>query len=332
MTRKSFLVLLGATALSVLAAAATLVLDRGAPVVAFAGERLLPGLDQSSADIARVIVRDGDFEATVERRDGAYVDAASGYPVDTEVLQDLVGALALAEIAEAKTTDPDRYADLGLAEPGAEEGAGGEIVLEDADGKEIAHVIAGKRDYTLGGLTGGQYVRRVGEDDTWLVRARIDPPSSRSGWFDTRLFEAEESQIVRASLVPVDAEAIAVAREDDSFVLQAELPAGKVARSTQVNRIPRLFATLDFDDVRAAGDAAETGAVLSAETADGVTIRLAALAGDGSDTWVRIGVEGSGEAAEALRERTKGYEFALSSYEGQVLDWTLDDLTEDAES
>lgn len=137
---------------------------------------------------------------------------------------------------------------------------------------------------------------------------------------------------MRASLVPVDAEAIAVAREDDSFVLQAELPAGKVARSTQVNRIPRLFATLDFDDVRAAGDAAETGAVLSAETADGVTIRLAALAGDGSDTWVRIGVEGSGEAAEALRERTKGYEFALSSYEGQVLDWTLDDLTEDAES
>ncbi|WP_340110276.1 DUF4340 domain-containing protein [Pikeienuella sp. HZG-20] len=333
MTRKSFLVLFGVTALSVLAAVVVTLLDRGAPAMALAGQRLLPGLDAASSDIARLVVRDGGVQTVVERRDGVYVDAASGYPVETEVLQELVGALTLAEIAEAKTADPARYADLGLAPPDAEKGAGREIVLEDGDGEAIAHVIVGDRDYTLGGLAGGQFARRGGEDETWLVRARIDPPSRRAGWFDTRLFEAEESEILRASLSPGEGEAIEFAREDGAFVLKAELPEGRAARGGQVDRIPRFFTALDFDDVRETGDAEETGAKISAETADGVKITLAALAGPDDDrAWVRIAVAGSGEAADTLRARVEGFEFALSSYDAQLFGWTLDDLTETVES
>lgn len=47
---------------------------------------------------------------------------------------------------------------------------------------------------------------------------------------------------------------------------------------------------------------------------------------------MRIVVDGSGEAADALRGRTDGFEFALSSYDAQVLGWTLEDLTEAVES
>lgn len=182
MTRKSFLYLLGATVLSVLAAVVVLVFDRGAPVMAEAGQRLFPGLDAASADIARLVLRDGDTETVIERRDGSYVDAASGYPVDTEVLHEIVGALTLAEIAEAKTTDPARHADLDLAAPGAEDGAGREIVLEDADGDVIAHAIVGKRDYTLGGLTGGQFLRRGARTrHGWPVPGSTRPAAARAG-------------------------------------------------------------------------------------------------------------------------------------------------------
>lgn len=334
MTLKSFFILAGATVLSVAAAAATLTFDRGTPALAGAGERLFPGLDGAAAEIARVTLREGDFEAVIERRDGTFVDAASGYPVDTEMLQEIVGGLTLAEIAEAKTSDPARWGDLGLAAVDAEEGAGSEIVLADEAGDEIARVVVGERDYTLGGLTGGQYVRRGDEEATWLARARIVPPSRRSGLFDTRLFETEAGSIVRASLTPEEGEEIAFVLMGASLALENEPPVGRVERDSQIARIPRLFATLDFDDVRAAGEAGESGAALSAETEDGITITLTALEPDEEDdrTWVRIAVEGSGEAADGLRTRTEGFEFALQTSDAQVLGWTLDDLTEPAES
>lgn len=336
MTRNSFLILLGATVLSVLAALAVLTFDRGGAAMAMSGERLLPDLDSKASDIARVVLRDDDEEMVIERRDGAYVDAASGYPVDTGVLQDLVGALALAEIAEAKTTDPARHAELGLAAPDAEEGAGREIVLEDADDGVIAHVIAGDRDYTLGGLTGGQFVRRGDEDATWLVRARINPPSRRAGWFDSDLFTGEESDVLRATLTPREGDPVTFAREDEAFVLTGDLPEGKVARESNINRIPRFLAALDFDDVRKAGEVREQGATLTAELADDLTVDLTELVdsdGDGDDnTWVRIDVQGSGEDAEALRDRVDGFEFALQSYDAQIFGWTFDDLIENAES
>ncbi|MGB0497807.1 MAG: DUF4340 domain-containing protein [Rubricella sp.] len=334
MTRTSFFLLAGATALSVVAAAATLTFDRTAPAVAAAGERLFPGLETSAGDIARLTFREGDFEAVIERRDGVFVDAASGYPVDTETLQEIVGALTLAEIAEAKTTDPARHADLGLAALDAEDGAGSEIVLENGAGETIAHVIAGDRDFTLGGISGGQYVRRGGEDATWLARVRIDPPTRRSGWFDTRLFETEAEDIVAASLTPAEGAPLQFARDGADFLLEVSLPEGTTPRDSQIARIPRLFATLDFDDVRAASDAAETGIRLSAETAEGVTITLISLESEADDsaTWVRIGVEGSTDAARALAARVDGVEFALPNADAQVLEWSLDDLTETAES
>lgn len=275
--RKSFFILAAATALSVAAAVATLVFDRSAPAMTAAGERLFPGLENAANDIARLTFREGDFEAVVERRDGAFVDAASGYPVDKEVLHDIVGAMTLAEIAEAKTTDRARLADLGLADVGAEDGAGSEIILEDGAGDVIAHVIAGDRDFTLGGITGGQFVRRGGEDAAWLARTRIDPPTRRSGWFDSRLAEMDVESIVRASLTPEDGEPIAFAREDEEFRLETAAPEGRGPNESRISRIPRLFETLDFDDVRAAGDASETGVRLSAETSEGMTVTLVAL-------------------------------------------------------
>lgn len=334
MTRKSFLMLAAATALSVVAAVTAQVFERTAPAIAAAGQKLFPGLETAAGDIARVTFREGDFEMVIERRDGVYVDAASGYPVDTEALHEIVGALTLAEIAEAKTSDAARHADLRLADPGAGEGAGSEIILASGSGDTIAHAIVGKRDATLGGITGGQYLRRGGEDETWLVRARILPSTRRAGWFDTRLFETGADDIVSASLTPKSDEAISFAREDGSFVLKRQLEDGKTARESRIARIPRLFATLDFDDVRALGDAAQSGPRLRAETADGIAITLAAVEQKDDDgrTWVRIAVDGSGDAADALRKRTRDFEFALTAGDAEILGWTLDDLVESAES
>ena len=239
MNQKSFLMLGGATALSLIAAGATLFGSGNAPAFAEAGKPLFPGLAEASADVASLEIREGDFAITIESRDGVFVDAASGFPVDPEPLRDLVSGMTMATIAEAKTTDPDRHADLQLASVSAKDGAGSETILFDADGDTIAHVIAGQRDFTLGGVTGGQYVRRGDEDATWLVHARLDPPARRSGWFDTRLMEVDATDITGVSLTTEDGTVISMTGSDGALTIDPMLMTGRTQSDSQLNRIVR---------------------------------------------------------------------------------------------
>lgn len=333
MNQKSFLMLGGATALSLVAAGATLFGSGNAPAFAEAGEPLFPGLAEASADVASLEIREGDFAITIESRDGVFVDAASGFPVDPDPLRDLVSGMTMATIAEAKTADPARHADLQLAAIGDDEGAGSEIILRDGDGDTLAHVIAGQRDFTLGGVTGGQYVRRGDEDATWLVHARLDPPISRAGWFDTRLMEVDAALLTGATLTTEDGSVIAMSGADGTLTIDPLLMTGRVPAENQLNRIVRLFETLDFADVRAsmASDSEAAGPALQASLEDGTTITLTQVSGsDGADEtrWFRIDVSGNTELAST----TAGFEFSMSSSDAEVFSWTLDDLTEETAS
>lgn len=335
MNQKSFLMLGGATALSLVAAGATLFGGGNAPAFSEAGEPLFPGLGDASAEVARVEFREGDFTMTIESRDGVFVDASSGFPIDPEPLRDLVSGMTMSTIAEAKTSDPARHADLQLADIGAEEGAGSEAILMDAEGDTLAHVIAGQRDFTLGGVTGGQYVRRGDEDATWLVHARLDPPSSRAGWFDTRLFEVDATEITSATLTTADGTAIAMTGTDGTLAINPLLMAGRVPTENNLNRIVRLIDTLDFADVRAASDAEPAGPSLEARLGDGTVLTLTQLGtSDEEDAtaWFRISATGDTEVVTDLEAKLDGFEFSMSPSDAAVFDWTLDDLTEETAS
>lgn len=337
MKHKSFLLLGGATALSLIAAGATL-FDRGnAPAFAEAGEHLFPALKDASADVARVEIREGDFSINIASRDGVFVDAASGFPVDPDPLRNLVSGLTMATIAEAKTADPARHADLQLAAPAADEGAGSETILFGSDGEPIAHVIAGQRDFTLGGVTGGQYVRRGDEDATWLVHARLDPPTRRSGWFDTRLMDVEATDITGATLTTADGTMISMIGSDGALTIDPMLMSGRTQVETKLNRILRLFETLDFSDVRAASDADQSsdGPSLQANLSDGTVLTLTqidATQGEDATDWFRIEASGEAGISADVSSTVTGFEFALSRSDAEVVGWTLEDLTEETSS
>ncbi len=335
MNQKSFLLLGGATALSLIAAGATLFGGGKAPAFSEAGEPLFPGLAEASADVASLEIREGDFTITIESRDGVFVDASSGFPVDPEPLRDLVSGMTMATIAEAKTADPARHADLQLASVDAEDGAGSETILFDADGDTIAHVIAGGRDFTLGGVTGGQYVRRGDEDATWLVHARLDPPARRAGWFDTRLIEVDSTDITAVTLTTEDGTVISMSGSDGALTIDPMLMTGRTQADNQLNRIVRLIETLDFADVRAVSDEAVTGPALEARLGDGTLLTLTQVGvpeEEDSNAWFRISAAGDTETVADLVAKLDGFEFSMSSSDAEVFDWTLDDLTDETGS
>lgn len=335
MNQKSFLMLGGATALSLVAAGATLFGGGNAPAFSEAGEPLFPGLAEASAEVSRVDIREGDFTMTIESRDGVFVDASSGFPIDPEPLRDLVSGMTMATIAEAKTTDPARHADLQLADIGAEDGAGSEAILLDAEGDTLAHVIAGQRDFTLGGVTGGQYARRGDEDATWLVHARLDPPARRSGWFDTRLLEVDATEITSATLTTANGTAIAMSGTDGTLAINPLLMAGRVPTENNLNRIVRLIDTLDFADVRAASDAEPAGPSVEARLGDGTLLTVTQLGrADAEDatTWFRISASGETETAAELGATVDRFDFSLSRSDAEIFSWSLDDLSEETAS
>jgi hypothetical protein len=54
----------------------------------------------------------------IERRGNRFVASDSGYPVKTDAARDVVASSAGLTFQEARTSDPARYGDLGLADPG----------------------------------------------------------------------------------------------------------------------------------------------------------------------------------------------------------------------
>src|SRR5215471_1984778 len=150
------------TTLAVLAAvsiaATAWVLRTSAPTMASdrRGEMVVPSLVAKANDITGLSIRDSIGTLAIERRDNRFVAADSGYPIKTDAVRDVVASSAELSFQEARTSDPARYGDLGLADPGAKD-AGKEITFRTAGG-ELASFVVGNR-----------VARRR---QTWRTRAR----------------------------------------------------------------------------------------------------------------------------------------------------------------
>src|SRR5215468_4270760 len=178
------------------------VLRTGAPTGASdrRGESVIPSLLAKGSDITGLSIRDGADTFVIERRDKRFVASDSGYPVKTDAVSDVVASSSGLTFQEARTSDPARYGDLGLADPGAKD-AGKEITFRTAGG-ELASFIVGNSDTTVGGPTGGVFIRLKGQPQAFLVRGSVQlPTGGRSGWFVPFKFDVKRSEIKKVELV-----------------------------------------------------------------------------------------------------------------------------------
>ena len=118
MNARQLIVLAGIAIVSVVATAA--VMKTNATTVASdrRGETVVPALRSRANELAGVTVRDGNTTMAVERRDNGFVASTSGYPVKLDTVREIVTSSAELGFEEARTSDPTRYGDLGLADPG----------------------------------------------------------------------------------------------------------------------------------------------------------------------------------------------------------------------
>ncbi len=330
MNARQLIVLAGLAIVSVVATAA--VMKSGATTIASdrRGEAVVPALRTRANELTGFTVRDGDTTMAVERRDNRFVSAESGYPIKLDAVREIVTSSAELDFEEARTSDPARYGDLGLADPG-KENAGKEIVFR-AGNSEIADIVVGNRDATVGSARGGQYIRFKGQPQTWLARGTVQLPASSSGWFVPVDFDVKRSEIKKLELDGGGRDTVSatVAADTPGEFALANVPEKRSQETYKVSRLATLIEAFTFQDVRRRGAAAPADARRFVGEADGLRLTLTNV-GALSDGWVQVTAEATNDAkreqAKEITAKTEGFEFRLPSQLTEVLNWNLEDVT-----
>jgi hypothetical protein len=341
---RSFLVLCLVTTAAVAGAVALTARQEAPVVVTGAGDRLLPQLLDDANRIDQIRIVSGDKTVTLDRSEAAAAAGSSGwaiaerngYPASFEKIKSLVVGLAQLKRVDAKTGRPERYAQIGVEDPGP--GAQStEITVSDAAGQPLARVILGKESFAGGD---GRYVRIPGEAHAWQVSGTIEAEADARAWADAQVIDVPGSQIQSVWVRRPDGGTITAVRPDPDtreFVLR-DVPAGRrQAHGGTADALGETLANVELEDVLPIDSVAfprpETTRVRF-ETFDGLVLDIDLVNRDGG-TWMRMTPDTTDQAsadvkarATEIARRTDGWAYRVAEWRFSPLQKPLDDWLE----
>src|SRR5215467_5394662 len=281
---------IGATGWALHTSVPTVALDRR-------GETVVPSLVAKANDITGLTLRDSAGTLAIERRDNRFVAADSGYPIKTDAVRDVVATSAGLSFQEARTSDPARYGDLGLADPGVKD-AGKEITFRTAGG-DLASFVVGTSDATVGGPTGGVFIRLKGQPQTFLARGDVRLPVVRSDWFVSFDLDVKRNEIKKVELAGGGRDGVTASANADKpgELVLADVPEKRNADTFKVSRLATLVESFTFQDVRKATKPADDARRMVVDAGEGLRLVLTTV-GDITECWVHIAAEATRDAAK----------------------------------
>lgn len=274
MNAKTLIFLAGGTALL---GGAALLMDsgRGGQASQGASEALVPDLATRADAVERIEIegQDGSLALALEGDTWGLADRG-GYPVQADKVRTLLAAFARSERLEPKTSNPDRYAELGLADVQAEGSSSSRLRLLDGAGQTVGDVIVGKRRPTG---DASYYARIPGEARTWLASGELRLSKTRREWLDTSVAKIERKRIVGLELTHPDGEVVVLERleEADDNLSISNPPDGMVPSSEWItSRFGTALEFLTLEDIepRAEQEGESTRAVF--RTRDGLVLEF----------------------------------------------------------
>ena len=330
MRARSFLIL-SAITLAVSAAAAVVVGRQENPrsAVATAGP-VLPGLEDRLGDVGAVVLRGGGETLTIHRIEGGWgVKERNDYPVSPDKVRDLVRSMVELEKAEAKTTQPDRYARLGVEDVTAPAAKSKEVVLETSAGTPVAALIVGSPGGGVG-AEGATYVRIKDDAQAWLAKGSITVSVEPQDWVERRLIEIPMADIREGRIKHPDGPAVVVVREEGgaaAFRL-AELPRGAKPKSPgEAETVVQPLSDIPLEEiVPAEGQSfpADKALRVTVLRIDGSTVGFDVVEREGS-RWLRF-VDGAAPASVPAAGR--GMVFQVPTWKISPLERKLAELIE----
>lgn len=240
-------------------------------------QMLFPEIKSRLNDVNVVTITDADGTITLQREadsdssTGRWVSSShDGYPADTGKLRQLLLAIADAKKLEQKTSDPELYERLGVADP-REDGGNGVLVSARANDAAISVILGdtAQREF--------RYARLPDENQSWLIDQNPDLPDDGTGWLLPEIVDIEASRIQSVTIAHADGEQVRIRKEDaDAANFEVEnIPDGRELRYPAVaNGIAGVLGNLTLQDVRSGDLAGEDASVAEFRTFDGLELRV----------------------------------------------------------
>ena len=331
--RRKLLYLGGAALISVVLATVALVLRAEQGRSHFQPAEFLPGFGANVKNAATIHVAAKDTEFDVAFKGGKWVLAGHGdYPAEfDQVRQTLIGLAALQSLSP-KTNRADWLHYVNLDTP--PKGNGTEFTVKDASGKTLATLITGTTEQ-LGDPNGtiGLFVRRPGENQTYLARSVFTPTGSFLSWVDNSVLNLGAARIQEVTTTPPRGKGLTVTRDKDGDLKFKLVNPPKTGNPNQqiLDAIPYAIASFTLADVQPASTLDFTNAAHAvAKGFDGLLITADIVPKDRA-LWARLTASAApGDGPEALKDaseinkRVAGWAYKLTDEKGKALIADLD--------
>jgi hypothetical protein len=297
------------------------------------GERMFPDLQKKLADLAWMRLSHGSDKIDFTAIGGKWSVVEKGnYPAAPAKIRRLLLGLADLTLLEAKTQRPELFARLELDDPAT--GKGTLVQLQDRLGVPAVNLIVGKsRRDRLAGAYDAVYVRRPGENKTWLARGSVDVSGSAVHWLDRRIIDIPPSRIASVTTIDGDAPPLVLKRSSPSadFAVVDPPPDTPLKSGKQLAGPAGALTALELDDVKPIADAPSPvagGQSATFETFDGLTIAVQLTPRD-NVYWTTLTITGTGSAeseAKSLAANIGRWAFALPADRAALMRTRLSDL------
>ncbi|WP_428493155.1 DUF4340 domain-containing protein [Rhodopila sp.] len=293
------------------------------------GKLMFPDLAPKLGQVARIEITHQAKQTVIEKRpDGGWgVASMHDYPVQEAKLRGMLTGLTELRLAEPRTSDPAEFSRLGVDDPNGASSSADLLRLVDASNKPVAALIVGhRRIRSQADVPEEVYVRRPGENQSWLAEGGLQVDADASLWLDRNVMNISHERI--ASVVVGD-QALTFTRRDGKFALTQPADHPKL-EDYKVDDVARGLELLTFQEVKADADAPGSEAGHSVFTTDdGLAVKVTVLHA-GSHVWARFAASAASDKtkveADRMNGRLAGWSYEIGSWKEKSLVPSMADL------
>lgn len=211
--------------------------------------KLIEGLDQQLNDVTAIRITGAGGAVIAELAkagDRWTVAAKDGYTADVAKIREFLIKLGNAQLREEKTSKKENYARLGVEDLSAADakGMGVELLGLKSPVKLIVGIAGPSGDST--------FVRRDGEEKSFLVSGSIIPDKEPSNWLAKSIVDVASDRVRHASIADPEGKVLKIEKTDPSAFNFAvlDVPKGRQLSSESAgNQIGGALSSVNLEDV-----------------------------------------------------------------------------------